>query len=1397
MKNTKKLFLSVFALSAMILSACSGGTVTPDTSSTEPAPGTSSTEPAPVPASSSSLAPEESSSLNPEESSSGSEESSSGGGEESSSSEQVEFKADYQIEIGNAKYDLILNEGQTLHTKEYYFGANVSKTVAAGEIITFKKYQNNEYQSFAVAPSPDDEPGFTYNNVVKDGNDYKIRASGSVGVYLKLDGTDWSYWISGGGDIPRAEPGYYLRGNNIGSNWSIDPDYKLAQGTGEDSSKYYINYDAVQGDEFKICQVSEDGTETWWPYNAGTDSEPDYKGYYKNSEEAKSAIYKGYLYGDKDYNLQTIIPGNYRIEIDTTDNGIWSSINVNQDSEELLNPLQYGPVDGGMAFDLDFGYLIGGGYKYYASDLDLSEAPEDLSMAFKWKDGSKVIFELDEDKTAEQYFTVDFDNATLTVKEGAEDKVDLTFALQCGKMILSVTETPVLCNVTFRVKLSSEVEDLRVLGSFNNWKDPNDEYVLNELDPNEHIYVGQFSIPSGSIKFKFMYGENTWEDTITDRELTIEGNAITPIYVFDKNEVVKEYTMVHVDTSGVAQVPMKAKDANEYTLLGYSLEVGDLIYFNMDGTIKDYSDLKLSEYAQSHFKENTENGYIEVTQAGEFDIYVKVTPESEGEYEGKSIWIGEYTPVVAKEYVFKANDEVIPNTKNIVEQDDEQNNGKYVITFADSDIGKVITIFDEETQLQFGDNSSVKTFTIAKAGEHTFYINNKNPQEVWVTEPKNPEDLLTIKCYLKKEGENVSWWTSNNAVTYAQVWDVVDEVAKNIQFLEVKSITLKGGDVNDNYYEIEIDLGAARPQKILLLRCDPTVVTQTPTSWPSSGVWNQTLDADIDYDWDTPGCDLLIKESESALPERYVAVAKNGDWNKMQYVELVADQLVFGNYVARNVSLEEGDVFYLLAAPKDTTNPDGIWKHYDNIAEEGAYANFEDNKDDDHNFKVKEGKSGVYNIFVKATVDGIVTIKERVADELYIKAEYEYEDVLHEDVATLDASLVDNKPTYIIEGTFGSGMNLSVYFIEGQLLTPQATTGADLIEEVSGQQGVFRVKAQGTYQFTFTYDNNVMSVSIEESTYVPDEVIWLGNGGSWRAIGLSENPEHAGELMATNVTLQEGDEFVIHLTGDNYIKTITGGGAASNFEINENGNIALKAGKDGAYNFYIYENLTKVNVEEYAEIPDTVYSTYSISLGGFAKKDHNLKIHSWGGAHGVADYDLANDATTFKVEEGSSFIIVRLKAGESEYGKDWANKDVQTPTYVAVENGDAILTYTSGEDFEWRVSGNKLTGSVEFEIEWARPDYIVEQNGGVFVSGTFNNWAQNEADINPYKMTYDEATQTWSVTIDNVPLGEKVEFKFVIFGTNPSNEFWKNWKDLNNPDTDNPDGQNYIAYYTE
>ena len=233
MKNTKKLFLSVFALSAMILSACSGSQKGPDTSSTAPAPGTSSTEPAPTPASSSELPPEESSSVEPSESSSVEpSESSSGGGEESSSSEPVVFNADYQIEIGNAKYDLFLNEGQTLHTKEYYFGADVSKTVAAGEIITFKKYQNNEYQSFAVAPSPDDETGLTYNNVVKDGNDYKIRASGSVGVYLKLDGTDWSYWITGGGDM---EDPFYTG-------------YRLAYGEDEDDPTWAFD-NAVVGVE--------------------------------------------------------------------------------------------------------------------------------------------------------------------------------------------------------------------------------------------------------------------------------------------------------------------------------------------------------------------------------------------------------------------------------------------------------------------------------------------------------------------------------------------------------------------------------------------------------------------------------------------------------------------------------------------------------------------------------------------------------------------------------------------------------------------------------------------------------------------------------------------------------------------------------------------------------------------------------------------------------------------------------------------------------------------------------------------------------------------------------------------------------------------------------------------
>ena len=47
---------------------------------------------------------------------------------------------------------------------------------------------------------------------------------------------------------------------------------------------------------------------------------------------------------------------------------------------------------------------------------------------------------------------------------------------------------------------------------------------------------------------------------------------------------------------------------------------------------------------------------------------------------------------------------------------------------------------------------------------------------------------------------------------------------------------------NTHYYEVAVE---NVPEHILLLRCDPAVITALPTAWPESGVWNQTNDGNV------------------------------------------------------------------------------------------------------------------------------------------------------------------------------------------------------------------------------------------------------------------------------------------------------------------------------------------------------------------------------------------------------------------------------------------------------------------------------------------------------------------------------------------------------------------------
>lgn len=710
----KKLILSVFALSAMMLSACSGGEQTPDSS----AAGDSSTTQQSSSAASSSSAAASSSAADASSSDAGS----------SSSVEPVTVPADYRVEIGDAVYDLLLDESQTEFEKQYYFGANVSKTVAKDESIVFKKLANNTYSLFEVEPSPHDAAGWTYNNVLVEGTDYTIKEGGSVQVYLKQDKTshEWSFWITGGGAIPKPDEGWYLRGENIGSEWSIDPNYVLEEGTGEDAGKFYINYTAVEADEFKICHIDDQGKETWYPYNKGTKDEPDYVGYYKNSTEAKSAIYNGYLYGDKDYNLQTIVPGNYRIEIDTNDDdfGIWTSLNEDAEHKPLRTDLMYGIVGQEQyAEAAPFGTLSSGGYKYSIT-VPLGELSTEYKIFCAWKDDSNFYFELDDEDnpSIKNYFVINDDN-TLSLKAASTKVVEIIFALQCGKMVVSAVESTL---VTFRVQAEGGLTSLYVVGDFNNWT-PSDDYKLTEVDTTNHFYEttpsAALCLGQGEQGFKFYNeaAEDKYEFAGNNRTINLTGSSfVTPIYIYGNPEghVGEYYLVLGSGTSWSSESLTPNGGKTEYSITQLELEAREEFKINLDGSWRGFDDLKPSSPVLANFKEASADNNIEVVTGGTYNIYVKVTPETaEGVDQGKSIYIEEYVAPIVHNVTAKIGENPVALT-DIKDPADEQNLGVYLIQLEKDD---TIEFKDNETNLHFLTAEGATSYQANISGKYYFY----------------------------------------------------------------------------------------------------------------------------------------------------------------------------------------------------------------------------------------------------------------------------------------------------------------------------------------------------------------------------------------------------------------------------------------------------------------------------------------------------------------------------------------------------------------------------------------------------------------------------------------------------------------------------------------------------
>lgn len=680
MKKMKKLFFSVFALSALILSACSGSQVV-DTSST---PSSSSQTPTTSVTPSESSEPEESSI--PEESSSAEEESSSQ--EESSSSEPIEFKADYRIEIGNAVYDLLLNEGQEVHDKEYYLGAGVSKTVAAGEAISFKKLQNDEYQAFTVAPSPDDVKGLTYNNVIQDGNAYNIRAAGSVEVYLKLDGTEWSYWISGGGAM---EDPFYTG-------------YRFAYGAGESAATWAFDQ-ALPGEE---SESKDEGVAKQLKFSFETD-EITY-GKIRNNASGDDAEWYGSKYLEKDATSEDgnilFNPGKYDIyfKLHTDDSySIW----VSAYGTALVENYYYSFGKTGEKVAFTQRYEPSSLWNQFYKEEVAITTNDELYLWVKdsegnYSDGTQLINGVNEIASALMIPIIPEEQGD---PYGIKLSIDGTYSFYFNEEVPGglkwylvrkegMPTTPVMFAVEYE---TVDGQSLYVVGSFNDWT-PSADYKLHWTEGNiwradaEDASKG-LDLPLGG-KFKLVVAPT--ESPTKENIIAWEGGSdrlVTKDYEVDSWGVDQFF----ISVGGAYPAPLTKvgnPDPEENKYAEYTVKVTAGEYDSLSFYFNDYQ--KALDTSKWAFEGNAEGGYISV--AGSVDIYLKLFAGT-GESAGQTIYkVWASTPSApASEYAATINSEAVKDlTDHAIAKD--ENVWAYAFELK---AGDVIAFTEDEKPMSF------------------------------------------------------------------------------------------------------------------------------------------------------------------------------------------------------------------------------------------------------------------------------------------------------------------------------------------------------------------------------------------------------------------------------------------------------------------------------------------------------------------------------------------------------------------------------------------------------------------------------------------------------------------------------------------------------------------------
>ena len=634
MKKMKKLFFSVFALSALILSACSGGG--DDEPVSTPAAESSQT----TPAQSSDAGGGTSAAT--DDSSAGEDASSQQG---SGSSQDTTVKADYKVTIGSNSYDLVLDESNHGHTKQYNLGTT-GKAVAAGDAVSFQRLANDQYSAFAVEPSGDDTDGLTYNNVQLDGTTYKIRAAGTVQLYLKLDGETWSYWISGGGAM--ADPWFTSYKLAYGADYEANT-WAFANalaGTKADSDdenvakqlKFTITTTAAVG--AKVRNNADGDDAEWYGENFAQEA-------YRDD------------YPEQDNNIALDASSTYDIYFKLLASGqheIWVH-------KEIVVPTSiqhlYVSLDTGDVQELTKGTAPDTGYNQFkVENVPLTTA----TKLYVWADSAKTVSGLT--------LLNDADNNTqVLLKQNMDGSIGTDFAGSYSFYFNEETEGHLKLytvraeglptqKVKFNVPYATtDGESLYVVGDFNDWKAVAD-YKLHYKEGNWVVSTTDenagFDLPLGS-EFKLVVAATTdpsedpssytWEAG-DNREVTDLLESVT-----SWNTITYSMTINGANSTALTDTTatMTAEDnkyaeyKGEYTVLAPTNERIDILL----GT-RNIQSIVGNDHV-SYSGNIDENGFF--TVPGECDIYVKLFNGTD-QHSGETYYVvWSSTPEVVHTYI--------------------------------------------------------------------------------------------------------------------------------------------------------------------------------------------------------------------------------------------------------------------------------------------------------------------------------------------------------------------------------------------------------------------------------------------------------------------------------------------------------------------------------------------------------------------------------------------------------------------------------------------------------------------------------------------------------------------------------------------------------------------------